>query len=179
MSPRESGKVAKSIGAVDDRVGRRHFRVAQYKVAVWGGDFLAYFLLYSLIYSFDISYYLFWYLYIPLYNRLHQKHFRVSKHKVASEDILRETYSSPRIFVCMQKMIDLKNIHRPKIHRLYIFISLCNQLSDVILFFVDVTQGRTILSRKPFHSIDPNEQRIMSSTAMQTTLSWIVTRSIV
>ena len=34
VSPRESGKVAKSIGAVDDRVGRRHFRVAQYKVAV-------------------------------------------------------------------------------------------------------------------------------------------------
>ena len=34
VSPRESGKVAKSIGAVDDRVGRRHFCVAQYKVAV-------------------------------------------------------------------------------------------------------------------------------------------------
>lgn len=49
VSPRESGKVAKSIGAVDDRVGRRHFRVAQYKVAVWEGDLFINFFWYLIL----------------------------------------------------------------------------------------------------------------------------------
>ena len=35
VSPRESGKVAKSIGAVDDRVSRGDFGVAKDKVAIW------------------------------------------------------------------------------------------------------------------------------------------------
>ena len=35
MGPGEAGEVAESIGAVHDRVSRRHFGIAKHKVAVW------------------------------------------------------------------------------------------------------------------------------------------------